>query len=68
MIKKTVIVNIAHELTITNNMTHEELDLHLRKLLRSESTAYPAFWDSENGIYYDDSYPTEIVISTSIIL
>ena len=67
MIEKTVIVNIAHRLSIANDMTPEQLDVHIRELLK-RSTADFCLFDLDNGIVYEEHYPTSIDISVSFKL
>jgi hypothetical protein len=64
MIEKKVFVNIVHELSIANDMTPEQLDVHIRKLLKGSQADWSLF-DLDNGIVYIDHYPTSIDISVS---
>ena len=64
MVETNVKITVVHELAVKGKLTLEEIDAKVRKLLL-DGTSDARFWELGKDFCYEDSYPAQIVITTS---
>jgi hypothetical protein len=64
MVETKVTITIKHELGVKGNLSVEEINSKIREHLNLNGTSEPKFWELGKQFCYEDSYPTEMTIST----